>query len=82
MCEKIIVLIERKLNPLVWGGGLVYKDANLNPYWSHGQHQLPHFSAPLIPLPGPKHPLFPHPIYTCERLTDKDDLHILDSSLI
>ncbi len=45
---------------LLEGGDLLYKDANLNLYWSHALDQLPHFSAPLSRLPGPKHPLFPH----------------------
>ncbi len=37
---------------------LCSKDANLNTCWSHALDQLPHFSAPLSLLPGPKHPIF------------------------
>jgi hypothetical protein len=65
--------------PLPGGGGPLYKDANLNPYWSHSLYQLPHFLAPLSPFPGPKHPLFPPPIHTCEHLTDNNDINLLDS---
>jgi hypothetical protein len=46
----------------------LYKEVNLNPYWSHSVDQLPHFSALLNPLPGPKHPLFPHPSAQVEHL--------------
>jgi hypothetical protein len=53
---------------LTLGGGPLYKDANLNPYWSHVQDPLPHFLALLSPLPSPKHPLFPPLIHTCEHL--------------
>jgi hypothetical protein len=45
----------------------LHKDANFNPYWSHAQDQLPHFSALLSPFPGPKHSLFPPSIHTGEH---------------
>jgi hypothetical protein len=43
---------------------------------------FPHFSARLSPLPGPKYLLFPHPIHTCEGLTDNDDINMLDFTSI
>jgi hypothetical protein len=61
-------------SPRTWNGGPLRKDANLSPYWSHALDQLPHFLAPLSPLPGPKHPLSPS-TRTCELLTDNDDIN-------
>ncbi len=71
-------MAERKLIPLTWGGGPLCKGTNV-PYRPHALDQLPHFSAPLSPLPVCKHPLFNHPSHTCEYLTDNDDINMLDS---
>jgi hypothetical protein len=54
--------------PLHESAPFLNKDANFNLYWSHAQDQPPHFLALLSPLPGPKHPLVPLPIHTCEHL--------------
>jgi hypothetical protein len=59
-------------------GDLLWMDANLNPYWSHALDQL---AIQFIAWPQTS-PFCPHPSHPCERLTNNDDINMLDSSPI
>jgi hypothetical protein len=76
MCGK-----ESRKKPSYLGWWPFVRNTKLDPYWSHVLDQLPHFSALLRPLLGPKHSLFP--IYPHKRaVNDNDDINMPYSSSV